>query len=313
MDALRFLPVTALLLAACGQAPTPDAASSALDQASLNALAVRPSNKQIAAHAGDGAARPYGWDENEWENSIQALTKAKAQGVRWIEVDLQLNRHPSAVSANSYGILYMHHNRYCKVIDSSGRVTGPTIDIATADPAQVDRCAERLENVLNSVGYTGHWMFEMKDDTGYTVDLPKALNALLKKRGQRTTEVITSLNENMLITVRDAAAYDQVKLNLTRVYGATTKPTNADIDRSRGLGFRYVSANVNDWDQSVVDYAKERQLYTMGWHWELTSPRDGNTRGVNLGVDVMITDDADLTQGRQYQGCQPGCGRHDHR
>ena len=301
MNALRFLPLTAVLLAACGQPPAPTAASPQADQSRVNALAVRPSNREIAAHAGDGAARPQGWDENEWENSIQALSKAKTQGVRWIEVDLQLNRHPSALAATPYGILYMHHNRSCKVIDSSGRVTGPTIDIATADPSQVDRCAERLENVLNSLGYTGHWMFEMKEDTGYTTSLPNALNALLKKRGQRTTEVITSLNENMLIAVRDAAAYDQVKLNLTRVFGATTKPTNADIDRSRGLGFRYVSANVNDWNQSVVDYAKARQLYTMGWHWELTSPRDGNARGVALGVDVMITDNIADMQARGWR------------
>jgi hypothetical protein len=81
-----------------------------------------------------------------------------------------------------------------------------------------------------------------------------------------------------------------VKFAVTRVYGATTKPTRDDLNRAKNLGFRYVSANVNDWFKVDVDYAKDIGLYTMGWHWILTPPAAANATAVNLDLDIMITD-----------------------
>jgi glycerophosphoryl diester phosphodiesterase len=274
------------LLASCGN-QTPAPAGVAKTQA------VRVGNHQIAAHAGDREGMPNGWLESEWENSIQAINSALGKAARYVELDLQLNRNPAAITdATPYGILYLHHNRTCEVINASGQGTGTKFDIASAAPSSVDRCAERLENVINAStnAFPYQMMLEMKADTGYTEWIPYAVYHLLKKKGIRTTGIITSLNEGMLVGLRNLAAADGVTLNLTRVYGATTKPTRSDLDRAKSLGFKYVNANVNDWFQSDVDYAKSIGLYVLGWHWSLTTPAAANATAVNLDLDIMVTD-----------------------
>jgi glycerophosphoryl diester phosphodiesterase len=255
------------------------------------ALAARPGNKEIAAHAGDREAKPASWKEDEWENSIQAVRLAFDRGVRWVEVDLQLNRHPEAITSSTpHGILYLHHNSTCEVIDSNGRGTGTFYNIGTDRPSLVDRCAERVSNMFNTFGNPQRWYMEMKENTGFRTQLPKAIYHLLKQRGWRTSVIVSSLQEDMLMNLRDEAALDGVTMNLMRVYGATTKPTNAMVDRARSLGFKYVNANVNDWSQTVVDYAKDRGMYVAGWHWILTSCTSGNERANTLGLDIMVTD-----------------------
>lgn len=67
------------------------------------------STNQIAAHRGDLEARPSGWIKTEWDNSVQAISSARSKNVSLTEVDLQLNRSASALTQNSDGILYLHH------------------------------------------------------------------------------------------------------------------------------------------------------------------------------------------------------------
>jgi hypothetical protein len=289
LKAVTGLIVLAALLASCGATTE----TNSEDAARVTTQAVRVGNHQIAAHAGDREGMPNGWLESEWENSIQAINSALGKAVRYVELDLQLNRNPAAITSTTpYGILYLHHNRTCEVINSSGQGTGTKFDIATAAPSSVDRCSERFENVINASpnAFVYQMMLEMKEDTGFAQWMPYAVYHLLKRKGIRTTGIITSLNEGMLTLLRDLAAQDSVTMNLTRVYGATTKPTTNDLNRAKSLGFRYVSANVNDWFQSDADYAKSIGLYTMGWHWIITPPPAANATAVNLDLDIMITD-----------------------
>lgn len=283
------------MLASCGNQQLAPVTGGDLGDSTtrVTAQAVRTGNHQIAAHAGDREGMPSGWLESEWENSIQAINSALGKAVRYVELDLQLNRNPAAITnATPYGILYLHHNGACEVISSTGQGTGTKFNIASAPPASVDRCAERLENVINASPsfFANQMMLEMKSDTGFTQWLPYALYHLLKKKSIRTTGIITSLNETMLVGLRNLASADGVTMNLTRVYGALTKPTTDDLDRAKSLGFKYVSANVNDWFYSDADYAKNIGLYTMGWHWILTPPAAANARAVDLDLDIMVTD-----------------------
>jgi glycerophosphoryl diester phosphodiesterase len=253
--------------------------------------AVRPGNKEIAAHAGDRESKPAGWKEDEWENSIQAVRLAFDRGVRWVEIDLQLNRHPAAItSATPYGILYLHHNETCEEIDSSGHGKGSFHNIGRDHPSNVDKCAERLSNMFNTFGNPQRWYMEMKEDTGYRTELPKALYHLLKQKGWRTTVIVSSLQEDMLITLRDQAARDGVTMNLMRVYGAGALGGGWTIDHAKQQGFKYVNFNTNDWTQGLVDYAKDKGMYVAGWHWLLTDCESANNRADSLGLDIMVTD-----------------------
>lgn len=279
-----FLSVLAVALSSCSNF----AAEDALDLSTQ----ARTGLKQIVAHAGDREAKPSGWNEAEWENSVQAVQSAINKQPRWIEIDVQLNRHATAItSATPYGILYVHHDKTCEVINSSGQGTGTQRNIETDAPSLVDQCAERLSNLMNlkwanGSTITNRWVLEMKSGG----NLPLALYDVLERRGQRTTEIVSSLDHNRLITLRDRAAQDGVNMNLMRVHIYGDPVSRGDLDFSKQQGFRYVAVNYGNiftWD---VPYAKDIGLYIGGWHWADVSPQDGNAWANNLDFDFMITD-----------------------
>jgi glycerophosphoryl diester phosphodiesterase len=283
---LSSLAIVMLFLTACGSATLPEA--------DLESQA-RAGNRQIVAHAGDREAMPSGWKESEWENSVQAIRSAISKAPRWIEIDVFLNRHPSAITtATPYGILYVHHDPNCERIDSSGRGTGVWRNVETDDPLLVDQCAERLDNILNlrDAGgnrLTNRWVIEMKPGR-HNNDLPKALYNLLSKRGQRTSEIVSSIDTNMLISLRHEAAAQNLTMNLMRVHWLGDPVSRGDLDWSKQQGFRYVAANygfIFRWD---VDYAKDIGLNIGGWHWADVTPESGNAWAHEFGFDFMISD-----------------------
>lgn len=85
------------------------------------AQAERSGFNEITGHAGDREAKPDGWKEAEWENSVQAVERAfsidpdfgsngdNLFGPRWVEIDVQLNQsaEAKALDPNGVGILYV--------------------------------------------------------------------------------------------------------------------------------------------------------------------------------------------------------------
>lgn len=278
----------ALLLGGCasdfGQTPEPELQTQA-----------RAGLKQIIAHAGDREVKPSSWKEAEWENSIQAVKSAINKQPRWIEIDVQLNRHSTAITpATPYGILYVHHDKTCEVINSSGQGTNTKRNIETDPPYLVDQCAERLNNMMNlkwvnGSAITNRWVLEMKSGG----NLPGALYKLLKDRGQRTTEIISSLEDANLSAYQTFAVQDGLQkgsLRLMRVHYYGDPVSRGDLDFSKREGFKYVAVNYGNiftWD---VPYAKDIGLQIGGWHWADVSPQAGNTWANNLDFDFMISD-----------------------
>jgi glycerophosphoryl diester phosphodiesterase len=291
-----FLAVVTLALTACNTASLPT------EELETQA---RVGNREIVAHAGDRESMPSGWKESEWENSVQAVRNAINKAPRWIEIDIFLNRHPSAITSSTpYGILYVHHDPNCERIDSSGRGTGVWRKVETDDPSLVDQCAERLTNILNMRDANGNlltnrWVLEMKSGQ-YNTLLPDALYHLLTQRGQRTSEIVSSLNTDMLIDLRQQAAAQGLTMNLMRVHWYGDDANRWDMDWSKQQGFKYVavsSGNIAWWD---VDYAKDIGLRIGGWHWADVSPANGNSWAANLDLDFMISDA--ITNMRSYSG-----------
>lgn len=265
----------------------------------------RAGAKEIIAHAGDRAAMPSGWKESEWENSVQAIRSAIAKNPRWIEIDIFLNRHPEAITTNTpHGIVYVHHDPKCERIDANGRGTGTWRNIEIDRPAQVDECAERLENILNLRDSSGRilinrWVIEMKSGK-HNSDLPRALYHLLTRRGQRTTEIVSSINSDMLIALRNLASQQGIAMNLMRVLAWGHVPSNATMDWSKQQGFKYVAVEFGAYNGSVGDYAKDIGLRIGIWHWVDWSPKFANKMTNKWDMDFMISDD--ITDLKTYPG-----------
>lgn len=282
-----------LFIAGCGyQAP--------IDPQPALEIQTRTGAKEIVAHAGDRAAMPAGWKESEWENSVQAIRSAIAKNPRWIEIDIFLNRHPEAITTSTpHGIIYVHHDPRCERIDASGRGLGIWRNIETDRPALVDECAERLDNVLNLRDANGNllinrWVIEMKSGN-HNSDLPRALYHLLSRRGQRTTEIVSSLNTDMLIALRNIASQQSITMNLMRVLWYGHIPSNATMDWSKQQGFKYVAVEYGSWNNFAANHAKSIGLRIGMWHWADVDPRNANWWANALDLDFMISDDiADL-------------------
>jgi glycerophosphoryl diester phosphodiesterase len=294
-----------LWLLAVGMLASLTACSTAsLPKAELETQA-RLGDRQIVAHRGDRQANPPGWKTSEWDNSAQAIKSAINKAPRWIEIDIFLNRHPSAITSSTpYGILYVHHDSSCEQIDANGRGTGVWRKVETDAPTDVDKCAERLNNILNLRDASGRlltnrWVIEMKPGQ-YNALLPDALYHLLTQRGQRTTEIVSSINTDMLIDLRQQAAAQGLTMNLMRVHWYLDDANRWDLDWSKQQGFKYVavsSGNITWWD---VAYAKDIGLKIGGWHWIDVSPANGNAWAANLDLDFMISDD--INNMRSYAG-----------
>ena len=275
--------ILGLLLAGCG---------SDLSEAPELSTQARVGKNEIIAHAGDREAKPSGWKEAEWENSVQAVKSAINKQPRWIEIDVQLNRHSTAITSTTpYGILYVHHDKTCEVIDSSGQGTGTKRNIETDAPSLVDQCAERLNNMMNLKWANGsaivnRWVLEMKSGG----NLPLALYDLLERRGQRTSEIVSSLDSNALIALRNRAAQDGVAMNLMRVHWAGDDVSQGDLRWSRDQGFKYVAANIGFIGTINTAYAKDIGLYIGGWHWANVDAATANDWAAGRDLDFMITD-----------------------
>jgi glycerophosphoryl diester phosphodiesterase len=278
---------------------------------SSSAWAERAGNKEIAAHAGDRESMPNGWKEDEWENSIQAIHTAFLKKPRWVEIDAQLNTHTSSFTVGTpHGILFAHHNSTCEEINTQGQGTGVFRNIRTDDPKLVRLCAERLDNLLAKYRlplYRGsRFIIEMKnDDDPYgKVALPKAIYHLLKQRGERTSNIVSSIEEDLLIALRDLGRADKTApcsttsgctIPLMRVFGLLTNPSNADFDKVKSLGFRYVAVPLRYWDTAKHKHARDIGLYTGGWHWGFHGNPDfsveaANQKAASLDLDIFITD-----------------------
>lgn len=281
---------------------------------------------EIIAHAGDREAKPDGWKESEWENSIQAIQAAFSNdpdyqnnpdddhfGPRWVEIDVQLNQNEAAITGDTpQGILYVHHDKTCEVIDANGKGTGEKYNVETDLPSNVDKCAERLENVLNlkdgaGASTTNRWVLEMKASDANKTALPKALYRLLEQRGQRTTEFVSSINDEMLTNIKAEADADGVEMSLIRVLDYITAPTKSRVDQTVDLGIKYIAARTLKWDpnpssmaleKDLVEYARSQGLDTVGWAWEdlgdlgITeqSPEEANQYADGFDLDMVITD-----------------------
>ncbi len=136
---------------------------------------------------------------------------------------------------------------------------------------------------------TNRWVLEMKSGG----NLPGALYKLLKDRGQRTTEIISSLEDANLSAYQTLAVQDGLQkgsLRLMRVHYYGDPVSRGDLDYSKQKGFNYVAVNYGNiftWD---VPYAKDIGLQIGGWHWADVSPQAGNTWANNLDFDFMISD-----------------------
>jgi glycerophosphoryl diester phosphodiesterase len=276
------------------------------------AWAQRAGNKEIAAHAGDRQYMPVGYPENEWENSVTAVNMAFLKKPRWVEIDVQLNRHPISLDVNPNGLLFVHHEPKCSRINLLGQTSGPEINVQYDDPRQVVKCAERLDSFLAKYPVASHrgtrFILEMKASLfpGIGNDikqhLPIALYELLKRRGQRTTEIVSSLNEDMLTALRDLGRADRqapcssttgCKLPLMLVYGRFDNPNNAEMDRIKAKGFRYVNLNLAALTQEKVNYIKSIGMYVSGWHYADQDPIWSNTQAASLDLDIFMTDAID--------------------
>ena len=251
--------LAALMLSACSSVSEPELETT---QTSAN---------QIAAHRGDLEARPSGWLKTEWDNSVQAISSARNKNVSLIEIDLQLNRSASALAQNPDGVLYLHHESTCDVIDRNGRPTGERYNVATASLAQVDRCAERLSNVLTT--YAGSkFILEMKFNAAYASQIPKALYNLLKARGERTVHVVSSLEPKLLSSLKAFADADGVRMSLLRVFGwrpfEVKWVSQRNIRNAQNAGFGWVAFHYKNVSEANIDYAQNRGLTVGGWHWD---------------------------------------------
>ncbi len=251
--------LAALMLSACSSVTEPEIETT------------QTSTNQIAAHRGDLEARPSGWIKTEWDNSVQAISSARNKSVSLTEVDLQLNRSASALAQNPDGILYLHHESTCDVIDQNGRPTGERHNVATASLAQVDRCAERLSNVLNT--YAGStFILEMKFNARYASQIPKALYNLLRARGERTVHVVSSLEPDLLEDLKAFADADRVSMSLLRVFG--WRPfqwkwvSQGNIRDAQNKGFNWVAFHYENVSEANIDYAQNLGLTVGGWHWD---------------------------------------------
>ncbi len=265
------------------------------------AWAQRAGNKEIAAHAGDWESIPSGWNENEWENSIQAIMRAFVKAPRWVEIDAQLNRDS--------GKLYAHHNATCQVINVSGQPIGSTLDIRSGPDRAVRFCAERIENLLarfpQHTFRSTRFLIEMKDQGSAEANtlLVDAMYTMLKQRGERTINIVSSMEDSMLLQLRDKGRADRqppchpttgCTLPLMKIFPMFYKPVKADFDKVKANGFKYASPNIQTLYKEDVVYAKSIGLYVGAWHWgHLNSGptnEQANFAANDMDLDIYITD-----------------------
>ena len=265
------------------------------------ASAQRAGNKEIAAHGGDWASIPSGWREDEWENSIQAIVAAFVKAPRWVEIDAQLNRDD--------GKLYAHHNETCEVINLQGQPRGLTVNLRS-DGSHVARlCAERIENLLarfpTHTFRSTRFLIEMKDQGSAEANtlMVDAMYKMLKQRGERTINIVSSMSDSMLLQLRDKGRADRqppchpttgCTLPLMKVFGMFYKPVKTDFDAAKTNGFKYVASNIQTLQKTDVNYAKSIGLYVGAWHWgHLNSGptnEQANFAANDMDLDIYITD-----------------------
>jgi glycerophosphoryl diester phosphodiesterase len=258
-----------------------------------------------AAHGGDREAKPRGWKESEWENSIQAIRGAFDKDADYVELDLQLNTHPNSGAG---GALYLHHNKIGEPINKRGEVIGPGVNIGTADPKEVNKVAERLDNVLAAFNKTKYpnttFILEMKSDTGNAVQMAQAVyNAI--KNSDRKDIIISSLDPQRLEALYLIAKRDGRNLNLMLVLPLYQELNKAWVDKIKAdmpyvnfvafstdrLSFRRAEINT---EKAAVDYAKSRGLFVAGWNWDYNDDirwcAGSRKRAEELDLDINITD-----------------------
>lgn len=289
---LSLMVLCLLALASCSQGPAPISPEEANDDTQLETLA-RAGRHIVFAHRGDQAVRPSSWLKSEWDNSRGAILSALNSGVPRIEIDLKLNRSAQALAQTPYGILYVHHDSQCTEVDSLGRSTGVKRNVENDAPYLVDRCAERLETILNlrdNRGYTGRgrWVLEMKtgDNDNY---MALALGTMLQARGQLGSEIISSLSRDLLTGMKNFGNNAGVSMNLMDVYPFAYWVPRWQLRKSKRLGFNYVAANVIF--RSNIAYAKDIGLNIGGWSWApISSAQSGNQWAVDRDLDFMLSD-----------------------
>ena len=139
------------------------------------------------------------------------------------------------------------------------------------------------------------WVLEMKEG-GNDGWMPYALYNLLEVRGQRTTEIISSLSVEMLTKIKELGLAEtnpgRLTLKLMHVY----KPSVANISSSEiyddkfVYGFTHVAVSRPKISETNVAYAKDIGLQVGGWHWRFVDSETGNDWAQNMDFDFMLTD-----------------------
>ena len=301
---LTCFAITAFVIG-CGQttpvvttAPKPTKPATDQTRVRPQGLLATPGRSQIVAHDGDKEANTMedkSLTNDNWNYSSTSAQSAFNKDVDWLETDVILNM-PT-------GYLYMQHSADCK------KANGTTVNLMTAQPVEIGECAELFENQLDTIGRAGQWMIEIKGNldkgsnmtSDYRYEVITALYNVLEKRNRLSTEIITSMDKEVLRMFKERADRRGIWVHLGRVYplslivNGDNRPTKSSLDADLAQGFSYASAAFKDWTNENIDYAKKIGLGTMGWGWDdwWTGGRDpisDNQRGIDLCVDFLLTE-----------------------
>jgi len=205
------------------------------------------------------------------ENTMEAFKKAVELGACGIETDVHLLYD---------GSLVMYHDTVIKAVGQSiYKFDGKTIGKTLKD-------APFFEDMLKYYSETGRILnIELKDESGFFIEIGEAVVALLKKYKMEDRTIISCFNHRIIADIKK----NHPEFKVGALYWASN---GIDIvSYCKKYGIDAVHPHFSDVDRDFVEKCHKNGIAVNVW--TVNTTEDMN-RMRDIGVDIIMTDNIPL-------------------